>query len=212
MPVFARRIGIFLLGMTPFFYLLSLVVRLQAGQWDILGPEPGRAVVFFSGTWALNFLLITLAVTPLVRHAKWRWLMIHRRMLGLFAFFYASLHLLAYAALLLEWQWVEIGAEIIKRPYLLLGMVGWLLLLPLAITSTRGFQRRLGRRWKLLHKVVYLIALLAAAHYVLQIRSSWFEPMLYLVLVVGLLLVRWQPSKGVLAPFALSQKKLKESH
>ncbi|TVV39418.1 sulfite oxidase heme-binding subunit YedZ [Thalassolituus sp. C2-1] len=187
-----RRIVLFLLGITPFLYIGQAIVRLQSGEWDILGPEPGKAVVWFTGTWAFNFLLLTLAVTPLRRLLKQPWLIQHRRMLGLFAFFYASLHLLSYFAFLLEWRFAELGAEIIKRPYLLLGMTAWLLLLPLAVTSTRGWQRRLKQGWKRLHKLIYPLSVLVAVHYLLQIRSSWFEPVLYAALVLCLLLLRLQ--------------------
>lgn len=185
-----RRITVFLVSMMPFFYLLQQVVRLQAGEWNILGPEPGKAIVWFSGSWAFNFLLITLAVTPASQYLQQKWLVVHRRMLGLFVFFYSTLHLFAYFAFLLEWQWRELGKEIIERPYLLLGGVAWLLLVPLTITSTKQWQRRLKRRWKKLHRLVYVIGLLAAIHYLLQIRSSWFEPVLYTVLLLSLLALR----------------------
>lgn len=185
-----RRITVFLVSMMPFFYLLQQVVRLQAGEWNILGPEPGKAIVWFSGSWAFNFLLITLAVTPASQYLQQKWLVVHRRMLGLFVFFYSTLHLFAYFAFLLEWQWRELGKEIIERPYLLLGGVAWLLLVPLTITSTKQWQRRLKRRWKKLHRLIYVIGLLAAIHYLLQIRSSWFEPVLYTVLLLSLLALR----------------------
>ncbi|UTW48709.1 sulfite oxidase heme-binding subunit YedZ [Bacterioplanoides sp. SCSIO 12839] len=190
-----RRIAVFLLSLIPFFYLLQAVVRLQAGEWDILGPEPGRAIVFFTGTWAFNFLLLTLVITPAKDMLKQKWLVIHRRMIGLFAFFYASLHLLAYFAFLLEWQWPELGKEIVERPYLLVGMFAWLMLVPLTITSTKNWQRRLKRNWKKLHKLVYFIGLLAALHYLLQIRSSWFEPVLYILLLLLILAPRFMPSR-----------------
>ena len=195
-----RRIVLFLLGITPFLYIGQAIVRLQSGEWEILGPEPGKAVVWFTGTWAFNFLLLTLAVTPLRRLLKQPWLIQHRRMLGLFAFFYASLHLLSYFAFLLEWRFAELGAETIKRPYLLLGMTAWLLLLPLAVTSTRGWQRRLKQGWKRLHKLIYPLSVLVAVHYLLQIRSSWFEPVLYAALVLCLLLLRWQKATAAKHP------------
>lgn len=181
---------IFLSLLAPFVWLLWMVLRLQSGEWDVLGPEPGKAVVWYCGTWAFNTLLFTLAVTPAKKWLGWSWLVRHRRMLGLWSFFYLTLHLLAYIALLLEWHWGEIGAEIVKRPYLLFGMTGWLLMMPLAITSTKGWQRRLRYHWKSVHRLVYAIAVLAAIHYLLQIRSSWFEPVLYSALVVLLLLAR----------------------
>ena len=183
---------IFLALLTPFAWSLWKVFLLQSGEWDALGPEPGKAVVWFTGSWAFNVLLLALALTPLRQWTGWSWLIRYRRMLGLWAFFYLSLHLLAYMALLLEWRWTEIGAEILKRPYLLFGMAGWLLMVPLAVTSTKGWQRRLRYRWKSVHRLIYIIALLAAVHYLLQIRSSWFEPALYSALVVLLLLARMQ--------------------
>ena len=206
MLVSLRRFAIFLLSMMPFFYLLQAVVRLQAGEWNILGPEPGRAIVFFSGSWTFNFLLITLMVTPWVRLTKQSWLMTHRRMLGLFTFSYATLHLLAYFAFLIEWRWQELGREIIERPYLLAGMLAWLLLIPLTVTSTKNWQRRLKRNWKKLHRLVYVIGGLAAVHYLLQIRSSWFEPVLYTLILLLLLALRLAGRKRRVAKRELSVK------
>lgn len=189
-PIFARRCLIFALLFTPFAYLVAQVVALQMGDYEILGPEPGKAIVWFTGEWAFNALLITLAVTPVRKWFGWKWPMAHRRMFGLFVMFYATAHLLAYAAFLLAWEWGDIGEELVERPYLTLGFLAWLLLLPLTLTSTRGWQRRLKKKWKSIHKLVYLIALLCAVHYLLQIRSNWFEPTLYTVLTLSLLSAR----------------------
>ena len=185
-----RRAFVFLIGVAPFLYLLQAVIRVQTGEWDLLGPEPGKAITHFTGTWGFNFLLASLAVTPLVRRFKQSWILKHRRMLGLFAFFYISLHALAYTAFLLEFQWADIVNEVVERPYLLVGTLSWIILLPLSVTSTRGWQRRLGRRWKQLHKLVYFAVLLACIHYLLQIRAGWFEPFAYTLLTVVLLLLR----------------------
>ena len=194
MPAAVRRVVIFLLSSLPFIWIVQAIIRIQSGEWDLLGPEPGKAVVWFTGSWAFNFLLLTLAVTPLTKRAKQRWLMTHRRMLGLFALFYVTVHLVAYFMFLLEWRWQELAEETVKRPYLLIGALAWLLLVPLAVTSTRGWQRRLARRWKKLHRLVYVIAALAAIHYLLQIRASWYEPGLYAVLTGILLAMRWSPT------------------
>jgi len=185
-----RRLLIFILSLLPFIWALQAVVRIQMGEWDLLGPEPGKAIVWFTGSWGFNFLLMTLAVTPMVRIAGQRWLMAHRRMLGLFAFFYVSLHLFTYFMFLLEWQWSELTQEVVKRPYLLVGALSWILLIPLVVTSTRGWQRRLGKRWKPLHRLIYIIVMLAAVHYLLQIRSSWLEPGIYAGLTLLLLSLR----------------------
>ena len=186
---------VWLIGLAPVVWLLVQVVRLQQGEWDVLGNEPGRAIVFFTGEWSFNFLVLTLAASSLKRRASFAALMPQRRKLGLFCFFYALLHALAYSGFLLEWQWYEILNELIERQYLTFGMLGLLLLLPLTVTSTKGWQRRLGKRWKSLHKAVYVVAVLVAVHYVLQIRSDWFWPTLYAAVVALLLLERFMSSK-----------------
>ena len=186
---------VWLIGLAPVVWLLVQVVRLQQGEWDVLGNEPGRAIVFFTGEWSFNFLVLTLAASSFKRRVSFAALMPQRRKLGLFCFFYALLHALAYSGFLLEWQWYEILNELIERQYLTFGMLGLLLLLPLTVTSTKGWQRRLGKRWKSLHKAVYVVAVLVAVHYVLQIRSDWFWPTLYAAVVALLLLERFMSSK-----------------
>jgi len=187
MNVFVRRCLIFIALFTPFAYILAQVVALQMGDYEVLGPEPGKAIAWFTGEWAFNILLLTLAITPMRKWFGWKWPIPHRRMLGLFVMFYATLHLFSYVAFLLAWEWGGIGSELIERPYLTLGFLAWLLLIPLAVTSTKGWQRRLKKKWKSLHKVVYLIALICAVHYLLQIRSNWFEPTLYASITLVLL-------------------------
>jgi len=179
---------VWVLGLAPFTYIVILVVRLQMGEWDVLGNEPGREIVFFTGEWAFNFLLLTLVASTFRRQLSFSSLIPQRRKLGLFCFFYAMLHGLAFAGFLLEWQWQEIVEELIERQYLTFGMLALVILIPLALTSTKGWQKRLGQRWKSLHKAVYLIAILVAIHYLLQIRSNWFWPTLYAV-ITGLLLL-----------------------
>lgn len=191
MTVFIRRCLIFSALFMPFAYILAQVVALQMGDYDILGPEPGKAITWFTGEWAFKVLLLTLAVTPVKNWFGWKWLLPHRRMLGLFVMFYATLHLLSYAAFLLGWEWSDIGSELIERPYLTLGFIAWLLLIPLTVTSTKKWQRRLKRKWKSLHQLVYLIAALCAIHYLLQIRSSWLEPTIYASITVFLLTQRF---------------------
>jgi sulfoxide reductase heme-binding subunit YedZ len=195
MPVFARRCLIFITLFSPFAYILAQVVALQVGGFEILGPEPGKAIVWFTGTWAFNTLLLTLAIGPARQWLKWKWPLAHRRMLGLFVMFYATLHLLSYMAFLLAWQWQDIGSELVERPYLTLGFLAWVLLIPLSITSTKGWQRRLKRKWKSIHKLIYLIAILCAVHYLLQIRSNWFDPSLYAFITLVLLGQRFSLAK-----------------
>ena len=148
--------------------VLGLLVALSCGTGDFfggLGANPVERVTRSTGTWTLVFLCAGLAITPLRRLTGWAWLLRMRRMVGLFAFFYASLHLSTYL-----WfdQWFDATAivkDVIKRPFIAMGMVAFVLLLPLAITSTDAMMRRLGRRWAVLHRAVYLAAIVGVLHF-----------------------------------------------
>lgn len=154
---------------------------------DALGPDPVAAIEHELGLWALRLLLVTLAITPLRQiSGQPAWLKF-RRMLGLYAFAYASLHLAAYLALDLRGWWALVFEEIVKRPYITVGFAAWLLLVPLAVTSTRGWMRRLGRNWGRLHRLVYLVAVLAVLHFWWIVKSDYREPLLY-ALVLAMLL------------------------
>ncbi len=155
-----------------------------------LGANPIEAVTRSLGDWALRFLLITLTVTPLRRLSGWRWPMRLRRMLGLYTFFYALLHLSSYIVLDQFFYWPEIWADIIKRPYITIGMVSFLLLIPLAVTSTNKWMRRLGRNWQRLHKLVYPIAIGAVAHNLMLVKVLSVEPLLYAGILLVLLVAR----------------------
>jgi methionine sulfoxide reductase heme-binding subunit len=142
-----------------------------------------------TGQWALRLLLATLAVTPLRRLGGWPALLRYRRALGLWAFAYACIHLTIYLALDLGGYWRQIFADIVERPFITVGMLAWLLLLPLAITSTRGMMRRLGRHWQRLHRLAYLAAALAVLHFLWLVKADLREPLLYASLL-GLFLFR----------------------
>ncbi len=154
---------------------------------DALGADPVAEVEHRLGIWALRFLLIALAVTPLRQITGQAILIRFRRMLGLYAFAYATLHLAAYLVLDLRGYWLQIFEEIVKRPYITVGFAAWLLLVPLAITSTQGWIRRLGRRWGQLHKLVYAIAVLAVLHFWWLVKSDIREPALYAGILAVLL-------------------------
>jgi sulfoxide reductase heme-binding subunit YedZ len=158
-----------------------------------LGANPLEHVTDVTGEWGLRFLLITLALTPLRRLTGWSPLQRFRRMLGLFAFFYVSLHFLAWVWLDQELLWSNIVADIVKRPFVTVGFLAWLLLLPLALTSTRGMMRRLGRRWKALHSAIYLIATLGVLHYLWLVKADLLEPVIYGLVLIALLATRWRP-------------------
>ena len=157
------------------------------GDIDALGADPVVEIEHRLGTWALRFLLLTLAVTPLRQLSGQAVLMRFRRMLGLYAFAYATLHFTAYLVLDLGGYWAQVFEEIAKRPYITVGFAAWLLLLPLAVTSTQGWMRRLGRLWARLHTLVYPIAALAVLHFWWIVKSDIREPLLYATTLAFLL-------------------------
>ncbi|GAA5074610.1 protein-methionine-sulfoxide reductase heme-binding subunit MsrQ [Lysobacter panacisoli] len=153
-----------------------------------LGADPVAEIEHRLGLWALRFLMITLAITPLRQLTGQPVLLRFRRMLGLYAFAYATVHFSAYLVLDLRGYWTQIFEEIVKRPYITVGFTAWLLLLPLALTSTQAAIRRLGRNWARLHKLVYAIAVLAVLHFWWLVKSDIREPALYagiLALLLG---------------------------
>jgi sulfoxide reductase heme-binding subunit YedZ len=162
MPVVAIKAMVFVLALGP---LARLVLAGTMGAFGGLGANPVEFVTRSTGTWTLVFLCITLAVTPARRLTGWNWLQRLRRMLGLFAFFYGVLHFTTYFWLD---QWFDLAAivkDIVKRPFITVGFAAFLLMIPLALTSTDAMVRRLGRRWGKLHRLVYAVAIAAILHY-----------------------------------------------
>ena len=184
----ASKPFVFALCLVP---LALLVIDTLRGT---LGPDPVARLEHATGLWALRFLLATLAITPLRKLTGWNALIRYRRMLGLFAFFYASLHFLIYLAVDLGGFWAQIFDEIARKPFITVGFLAWLLLVPLAITSTKGMMRRLGRRWQALHKLVYLIGALAVLHFLWQVKwgetIAALEPVIYAGIFTALMLAR----------------------
>ncbi len=155
-----------------------------------LGANPVEELIHRCGKWGLNFLLITLAVTPLRRTTGWNQVIRFRRMLGLFAFFYIVLHFLMYAGVDQRFAIDYIVEDIIERPYITLGMTALVLLLPLAVTSTSGMMRRLGRRWQKIHRLVYPIAVLGVWHFWWQVKQDILEPLIYAGILALLFAIR----------------------
>lgn len=155
-----------------------------------LGPNPVEELIHRCGKWGLNLLLITLAVTPLRRITGWNAAIRFRRMLGLFAFFYILLHFFMYAGVDQRFELAYIIEDIVERPYITLGMTGLLLLVPLAVTSTNGMMRRLGRKWQKLHRLIYPIAILGVWHFWWQVKQDILEPVIYAAILALLLGVR----------------------
>ena len=159
-----------------------------------LGANPVETVLHHLGKTALNLLLITLAVTPARRLTGLTVLVRLRRMLGLFCFFYLVLHFLSYAVLDLQLAWSELFTDITERPYISVGMLALVAMIPLAVTSTQAMQRRLGRNWGRLHKTIYAIAILGIVHFFWQTKADLFEPLIYsgiAAILLGYRLIRW---------------------
>jgi methionine sulfoxide reductase heme-binding subunit len=177
----------------PLVFMLSLIpflILIWRGFHDELGANPVETLTHETGLWGLYFLLITLAITPIKKLSGMLWLVGLRRMLGLFAFFYACLHLTIYTWLDQYFLWDAIVEDIFKRPYITLGFSAWLMLLPLALTSNRFSIRKLGTKWKSLHRLVYPATLLVVFHFIWLVKADYAEPLLYLVILTLLLLVR----------------------
>ncbi len=163
-----------------------------------LGANPVEEIQDQLGLWSLRLLLLTLCVTPAARLLKKPRLFRFRRMLGLFAFFYGMLHPLVYVLLDLQLDFTHLGEDLLKRPFITVGMGSVLLLAPLAVTSTKGFQRRLGRRWNRLHRLVYPAAILACWHFYWQVKADTAEPLVYCAILALLLGFRlWWSRPGM---------------
>lgn len=186
--------------------LLALVpaAGLAAGAWrDTLGANPIETITHTTGEWALRLLLLTLAVTPARRLFGWSAVAPYRRTLGLLTFTYACLHFSTY---LVDqyFDWEFIVEDVIERPYITVGFTGFLCLLPLAITSTRGWIRRLRRRWGQLHRLAYVAAIAGVIHFLWLVKADTREPLIYAAVLAALLGVRawyaWGPATAVRRP------------
>lgn len=190
---------LFLICMAPLGWYLNGLLNEQ------LGANPIEAITRASGEWTLRLLLLTLAITPLRRLTGWHWLIRLRRMLGLFVFFYASLHLATYLWLDQFFDWAAIGKDILKRPFITVGFAAFVLLVPLALSSHNAVIRWLGgRRWQALHRSVYAIAVLGVVHFWWLVKRDISEPLIYALILAALLGARawWreQERRRQLAP------------
>lgn len=177
----------------PIVFLLCLLplVLLAAGAYNNqLGANPIEAITHSTGDWTMRFLLITLAVTPLRRLFQLHDLIRFRRMLGLWAFFYGVLHLITWAWLDKFFDPKDMWADVVKRRFITVGMLGFALMIPLAITSTKGWIRRLGRNWQRLHRLIYISALAGVIHYWWLVKSDIRLPLLYGVILAMLMALR----------------------
>jgi sulfoxide reductase heme-binding subunit YedZ len=185
------RVAAWALGVIP----LALAVK-----WTLqsmLGPNPVEFLEHYTGDWTLRLLLTTLAMTPLRKLTRLSEPIRVRRALGLWAYAFLCLHFSIYLVFDLGFSVVQLGADLVKRTYITLGFTAWLMLLPLAITSTNAWQRRLKRRWISLHQLVYPAAILGSIHYLWLVKADTREPLIYLAILLGLLAFRL-PRAGVL--------------
>lgn len=173
---------------------LPLVYLFMAAMQGWLSADPAKDIQHFTGRMALKLLLATLLVSPLTRYLKQPLLIRTRRLLGVWCFVWASLHLTSYYLLELGYDHLRLlGSEIVSRPYLLLGMLCWVILFALAVTSFQRAQRRLGRRWQTLHNAIYLVAILAPVHYLWSVKV--FSPQPWIYALLALLLLGWRYNK-----------------
>ncbi len=180
----AFKLAVFVLCLTPF-----IVLCVDTWQ-DNLGANPIETLHFTLGDWALNFLCFTLFLSPYKQITGQNWVNRFRRMFGLFTFFYASMHLLVFLILDLSLSWEAFTDEVRESPYILLGLATFGLLLPLALTSTRNSQKRLGKYWKKIHRLIYIASISAILHYISLVKSDLTVPLVYTNIIIVLLLYR----------------------
>ncbi len=176
--------------------MLPLIRLIWLGVHDDLGANPVEFVERSTGTWALVFLLCSLAITPISRFRPLAGLVAVRRLLGLWMFAYACLHVLSYLWLDYQFDWADIAKDILKHPFVLVGAAAFLLTVPLAATSNQAAMRRLKQRWKSLHTLVYLIAVLALLHYWWLVKKDVTAPAIYAGVFVLLMLARWAKAQA----------------
>jgi methionine sulfoxide reductase heme-binding subunit len=183
----------FLLCLTPFLLLLWPFYKLlTTGDAPQFGANPVEYITHYTGNWTIRFLMIALAVTPLRKIFNQPKLARYRRMFGLFAFFYVCLHFMTWFILDKSFSFPDMWADILKRPYITMGMLGFTLMLPLTITSTAGWVRRLGYvKWQRLHRAVYFAALAGVIHYYWLVKSDVRLPLLYAAILAVLMAYRF---------------------
>jgi sulfoxide reductase heme-binding subunit YedZ len=180
------KLIIFTLCLVPLFYIIYQIITNQ------LGPEPIKDITHYTGKSTLYFIVITIAMTPLKIITKLNIWINYRRMFGLFIFFYASLHLITYVGLDYRFDLASIGDDIIKKKYIFIGFSAWLLLIPLTLTSNKRMMKVLKEKWKKLHRLIYLISLFGAIHYLWLVKRDLTEPLIFLAVILILLAFRFK--------------------
>ena len=186
--------------LAAFLPLLSLY---YLAFYDQLGADPVQRVIHFTGIGAFNLLLVTLTVSPIAKKFKLGYLLQARRLLGLYTFSYAFMHVLNFLAFDLQFAWSLFFNEVVKRPYITIGMVTFILLAALAVTSLNSIKRKMGKSWQKLHNYSYLIAILVSVHFYWSVKSELISPLFYMLLTLVLLALRYTKLKAlVLSMFA----------
>ena len=176
--------GVFVLSAIPFVLIVYKIF------YNKLGPEPVKEITHFTGEWTLIFICLALAMSPLKRFTKFNFWIKIRRMLGLFVFFYASLHLLTYIGIDYRFSLQPIFDDVVKKKYIFVGFAAWILLIPLTITSSQKMMFLLKQNWKKLHRLIYVIAILGSLHFIWLSKTIYFKPLIYFVLITVLLVLR----------------------
>ena len=176
--------SIFILSTIPFLIIIYKIF------FNKLGPEPVKEITHFTGEWTLIFICLTLAMSPLKKLTNLNFWVKGRRMLGLFVFFYASLHLLTYVGIDYRFSWQPIFDDVVKKKYIFVGFAAWLLLIPLTLTSSQKMMLLLKQNWKKLHRLIYVIAIFGSLHIIWLSKTIYFKPLIYFVIITILLFLR----------------------
>ena len=176
--------SVFILSIIPFLIITYKIF------FNKLGPEPVKEITHFTGEWTLIFICLTLAMSPLKKLTNLNFWVKGRRMLGLFVFFYASLHLLTYVGIDYRFSWQPIFDDVVKKKYIFVGFAAWLLLIPLTLTSSQKMMLLLKQNWKKLHRLIYVIAILGSLHFIWLSKTIYFKPLIYFVIITILLFLR----------------------
>jgi methionine sulfoxide reductase heme-binding subunit len=176
--------SVFILSLIPF---LVIIYKIYFNQ---LGPEPVKEITHHTGEWTLIFICLTLTLSPLKRFTNLTIWINFRRMLGLFVFFYATIHLITYVVIDYRFDWQQIFNDVLKKKYIFIGFSAWLLLIPLAVTSSKKMVMLLRHNWKKLHKLIYAIAIFGSLHYIWLSKTIFFKPLIFMLIILVLLALR----------------------
>ena len=184
------KIIVFFLSLWPIYIITYQIIFNQ------LGPEPVDRIINHFGEWTLIFILLTLSMTPMRKITKSLEWIKFRRMLGLFAFFYASVHMLSYVGLDYRFDFAPLINDVLKKKFIFIGFSAWLLLIPLAVTSSEKMVRLLKHNWKKIHRLIYVIAIFGVLHFIWLSKTIFFKPLIFLILLIILLLFRVKITKS----------------